>query len=72
MIKFSDISYERPDLGGVKGQYAQLTERLKAAGSYQEARAVFLEKEELDKKISTQSTLSSIRHSIDTSFMIVR
>ena len=37
-----------------------------AAGSYQEARAVFLEKEELDKKISTQSTLSSIRHSIDT------
>ena len=66
MIKFSDISYERPDLGGVKGQYAQLTERLKAAGSYQEARAVFLEKEELDKKISTQSTLSSIRHSIDT------
>ena len=39
---------------------------LKAAGSYEEARAVFLEKEELDKHVQTLATLSHVRHSIDT------
>ena len=65
-MKFSEMPYERPDLDAVKKQYSALTERLKAAGSYEEARAVFLEKEELDKHVQTLATLSHIRHSIDT------
>ena len=65
-MKFSEMPYERPDLDAVKKQYSALTERLKAAGSYEEARAVFLEKEELDKHVQTLSTLAHIRHSIDT------
>ncbi len=66
MIKFSEMPYARPDLEAVKGEYAALTGRLKAAKSYAEARAVFLEKEELDKRIGTQSSLASVRNSIDT------
>ncbi len=65
-MKFSEMPYERPDLDAVKKQYSALTERLKAAGSYEEARAVFLEKEELDKHVQTLATLSHVRHSIDT------
>ena len=65
-MKFSEMPYERPDLDAVKKQYSALTERLKAAGSYEEARAVFLVKEELDKHVQTLATLSHVRHSIDT------
>ena len=65
-MKFSEMPYERPDLDAVKKQYSALTERLKAAGSYEVARAVFLEKEELDKHVQTLATLSHVRHSIDT------
>ena len=65
-MKFSEMPYERPDLDAVKKQYSALTERLKAAGSYEEARTVFLEKEELDKHVQTLATLSQVRHSIDT------
>lgn len=66
MIKFSEMPYTRPDLDGVKEKLAALTERLKNAGNYQEARAAFLEMEAEQKHISTQANLSSIRHSIDT------
>ena len=65
-MKFSEMPYERPDLDAVKKQYSALTERLKAAGSYEEARTVFLEKETLDKHVQTLATLSHVRHSIDT------
>ena len=65
-MKFSEMPYERPDLDAVKKQYSALTERLKAAGSYEEARTVFLEKEKLDKHVQTLATLSHVRHSIDT------
>ena len=65
-MKFSEMPYERPDLDAVKKQYSTLTERLKAAGSYEEARTVFLEKEKLDKHVQTLATLSHVRHSIDT------
>ncbi len=66
MVKFSEMKYERPDVGAVKAQLAGLTDRLKAASSYAEAKAVFLEKEEAGKHLSTMGTLASIRHSIDT------
>ncbi len=66
MIKFSEMPYARPDLDEVKGRLAALTERLKSAENYREARAAFLEMEAEQKHISTQASLSSIRHSIDT------
>ena len=47
--------------------YAEaLTEKLRAAGSYDAAKAVFLEKETLSKHIQTLATLAQVRHTIDT------
>ena len=65
-MKFSEMPYERPDLDAVKERLSAFTARLKAAVSYDEAKAVFLEQETLMKHINTQGTLASIRHSIDT------
>lgn len=65
-MKFSQMPYERPDLEGLKTQLAGLTERLKTAGGYEEARAVFLEREQAGRHLSTLVNLASIRHSIDT------
>ena len=65
-LKFKDMPYERPDIDAVVGQLAGLTARLKAAGSYEEAKAVFLEKETLERHVGTLNNLCYIRHSIDT------
>lgn len=66
MIKFSQMPYQRPDLEAVKGQLAGFTQRLKDAVGYDEARAVFLEKEEADRHVGTMATLAQIRNTIDT------
>ena len=65
-MKFSEMPYQRPDLEQVKSQLSELTRRLKAAAGYDEARAVFLEKEQAQKHLHTAETLAHIRHSIDT------
>ena len=65
-MKFSEMPYERPDWEAFKNKQAELTQRLKAAGSYDEAKAIFLEKEEADRHGSTMSNLAMIRNSIDT------
>ena len=65
-MKFSEMPYKRPDAEAVKAELSGLTGRLKAAESYEEARAVFLEKEEMEKSVETMSTLAYVRHSIDT------
>ena len=65
-MKFSEMPYARPDVEAVKAQLSALTGRLKDAKSYDEARAVFLEKEGAQKHLRTAVTLASIRHSIDT------
>ncbi len=66
MLKFSEMPYERPDVEALKAQMTALTERLKNAGDYGSAKAVFLEWEKLEKHADTLGTLVSIRHSIDT------
>ena len=65
-MKFSEMAYSRPDLDEMKQGYETLTSRLKSAETYGEARAAFLQKEVLEAKISTQESLASVRHSIDT------
>ena len=65
-MKFSEMPYERPDPAALKQQLSGLTRRLKEAGSYGEAKAVFLEKEAAQKHLSTASNLAHIRNSIDT------
>ena len=66
ILKFSQMEYKRPDLAALKEQIQALTKELQTAECYEAAKAVFLKKEELEKHISTQSTLAEIRHTIDT------
>ena len=65
-MKFSELPYSRPDLQAAMNRAAELTGKLRNAEVYEEARESFLEMDREDKKLSTQSVLASIRHSIDT------
>jgi len=65
-MKFSEMPYSRPDLQAAMDRAAQLTGKLQSAGTYEEARESFLEMDREDKKLTTQSVLANIRHSIDT------
>lgn len=65
-MKFSEMPYERPNAEELKKRLAVLTERLQAAVDYEQAKAVFLEHEELSRVVNTAQTLVSIRHSVDT------
>ena len=57
-LKFREMPYERPDGEALKTSMRTLTEKLRAAGSYEAAKAVFLEKETLSKHIQTLATLA--------------
>ena len=65
-MKFADISYTRADFDAAARFYASATERLSAAGSFEEAEAVFLEVEDFSAKFDTALTVANIRHDIDT------
>ena len=65
-MKFSQMKYERPDLEAVKAELIKLTEELKSAENYDGARKAFVEFDAVKRKVETQGTLASVRHSIDT------
>ena len=65
-MKFSEMSYKRPDLDAVKAQLKDLVADLTNAQDYEQAKAVFLKKEEAESHIGTLSTLAHVRHTIDT------
>ena len=64
-MKFSEIPYKRPDPEGVKAEMAELTERLRNARSYPEARAVFLAFEEKSRYVDTMDLVSMLRRQMD-------
>lgn len=65
-MKFHEIPYERPDYDALfNDMQAQLT-ALREAKSETEVFDAMLELDRLGKKLSTQTTLAYIRHSIDT------
>lgn len=66
MITFQEMKYERPDLEAVKKQLTEITERLKNAETYAEAKQAFLDKDTLYKHVATAEVISSIRHDINT------
>ena len=65
-MKFSEMPYVRPDAEALKKELTALTERLKNAATYEEAREAFLEEQKVSRSMETQATLASVRHSIDT------
>ncbi len=65
-MKFSEMQYTRPDVDKMKSDIRMLTEELKNADSYSEAKDVFLRAQEWEKHFMTQVVLVMIRHAIDT------
>lgn len=65
-MKFSEMIYERPDLEELKRQGKELVVRLEQAEDFESAKKVFLENEAFSKRVETQATLASVRHSINT------
>lgn len=64
---FSSLSYERPDFEAAKSYFAKLNERVQAASSFEELKKLIEEEEKYSSKISTMTTIASIRHTVDTS-----
>lgn len=65
-MKFSDMPYKRPQIEVIREEIAKITRDLEAAKTYEEARDALIAMDNEDKKVSTQSHLALIRHSIDT------
>ncbi|MBE5997238.1 MAG: M3 family oligoendopeptidase [Lachnospiraceae bacterium] len=65
-MKFKEMPYTRPDTESVRKEMEQLVGELENAGSYGQAKQVFLKEQELEKHIMTMETLATIRHSVDT------
>ena len=58
-MKFSEMSYKRPDPEKIIAEIKEATEKLKNARSYEEARAVFLETEERSKAVETAANATA-------------
>ncbi len=65
-MEFGKMPYSRPDMEACKKSICELTARLEAAESYDEAKKIFLEYDELQRHLDTLVNLAYIRHSIDT------
>ncbi len=66
MVRFNEMKYERPDMEAVKAGIARLTAAFRSADTYEEARALFIEKDDIERHVDSMATLANIRHSIDT------
>lgn len=65
-MKFADMKYSRSDAEALKSGIKENIAALRAAKSYDEAKAAFEKQEELSKRILTMETIASIRHSVNT------
>lgn len=65
MEKFSQLVYTRPDMEQYKSQYGEKTKQFQQAPSYERAKEIFLELQEMDKQLSTTYSLASIRNTMD-------
>ena len=65
-MKFSEMPYERVDIGAACEQYKALTEKVKNAGCKNCVIGAIEAHEKLQRHISSMSTLAYIRHSINT------
>ena len=64
---FGEIRYERPDFEALKNFYIALNEKVQNAKSYEEVKACIQEGEAYSSRVSTMTTVASIRHTLDTS-----
>ena len=65
-MKFASLPYSRPDISTICEKISLLTEKLNAAESAADQLEIIKEKEKLFSAFSTQATIASIRHTVDT------
>ena len=65
-MKFNDMPYKMPEIETIKEEISLVTQNMKTAKIYEDARAALIAMDQEDKKVSTQAHLAFIRHSIDT------
>ena len=65
MKTFAELPYERPDFQAVGKALEALTEKMKAASSYEEMKDVFFQQQDLTRDLSTMQTICSIRSDMD-------
>lgn len=65
-MKFTEYPYKRPDMKEIEQRFKELLKQFNEASSFEEQDEVMSAINELRQNVSTQSTLASIRHSIDT------
>jgi M3 family oligoendopeptidase len=65
-MKFSELPYSRPDIAAVCEKLSLLTEKLTSAENAAAQLEIIKEKEALLSSFSTQATIASVRHTIDT------
>ncbi len=66
MINFKDIEYKRPDIEALRAAAAELGAQLEAADSFEEVEEIFFKAQDVICNVSTDMTVCSIRHDIDT------
>ncbi|MFA9468716.1 M3 family oligoendopeptidase [Streptococcus sp. E24BD] len=64
-MTFTNYTYTRPDYAAIKGQMAELTAQLRATQTLEDTKAAIRAIQSIQADIDTQSTLCSIRHSIN-------
>ena len=65
-MKFKDMPYERISVESITEEMKALIQKLKEAKDFEEADALFLEKEKLQGHVFTMCSLAQVRHSINT------
>ena len=66
MLRFSEMSYERPDPEQLKREMQVILDAFNNAETYEQAKKQFITKDRLSRHIMSVSTIAEIRHSIDT------
>lgn len=65
-FKFKDLPYVRPDFTKVKTELAAITEKMKNAASYDDAKVAYFNFEATMSDLRDAYTIVSIRHTVDT------
>ncbi|HLP53170.1 MAG TPA: M3 family oligoendopeptidase [Chitinophagales bacterium] len=65
-MKFSEMSYKRPDLAKVESDFNTLLSRFDSAQNAEEQKEVLASINELKNEFSTYASIASVRNSIDT------
>ncbi|MDF2543520.1 MAG: oligoendopeptidase family [Herbinix sp.] len=66
MQKFSEVPYQRPDMVQFKKDYRELVNVFENAESFEQAKEIFFELQEMESSLYTTYTIASIRNTMDT------